>query len=227
MGIFNKITELIKNYELFLVDHPEGDFSEYGQWLSCKYADFENGAVHSNITTETQHHLEFYKQMPLERQFLTLLSRASRFIDFYIRKALEDTKVNSRLEFQFLISIKEMGEPRKTDVIYFNLTEISTGVETLKRLQNRGLIMDFADKQDKRIRRLVLTKLGNTVINEALKKFNILDNLVHSFGTEKDWKSFTPALLKFNEIHNRFYHVNRQKGFNEFSNKINNGDYES
>ena len=227
MSVFNRIHELIKNYELFLLDHPNGDFSGFGQWLSCKYADSDADTHQPSLTTEVSDHQEFYKQMPIERQFLTLLSRASRFIDFYIRKALEDTKVNSRLEFQFLISIKEMGEPRKTDVIYFNITEISTGVETLKRLQNRGLIQDFADKNDKRIRRLELTKTGKEVVEEALRKFNVLDKLAMAFGTENDWKNFIPSLMQFNEIHNNFYQSNRQKGFNEFANDIKNGDYEN
>lgn len=227
MSLINRISELLKNYELFLIDQPAGSFGDFGKWLSCRHVDIENSKIETNTTDEVSSHTEFYKQMPAERQFLTLISRASRFIDFYIRKALDDTELNSRLEFQFLISIKEMGEPRKTDVIYFNLSEISTGVETLKRLQNRGLIKDYADKDDKRIRRLILTKKGGKVIDEALKKFDVLDNLTKSFGTEQDWKSFIPVLVQFNDLHNGFYQSNRQKSFGDFSNKIIDADYEN
>lgn len=227
MSIFHRINELITNYELFLRDYPEGEFREFGAWLSGQYTGEENRNSPATLTAEARKHQEFYKQMPPERQFLTLLSRASRFIDFYIRKALEDTPLHSQLEFQFLISIKEMGKPRKTDVIYFNLTEISTGVETLKRLQQRGLINDLTDPHDKRIRRLVLTSTGNAVVKDALTQFNTLDHLVKAFGTEEDWKGFITALLRFNELHNSFYQHHRQKRFHEFAHKIRNGNYEN
>jgi DNA-binding MarR family transcriptional regulator len=153
--------------------------------------------------------------MPEPRQFLTLLSRSARFIDFYIKKSFESLPINSRLEFQFLITIKEMRNPRKTDVIYFNLVEISTGVETLNRLQKHDLIYDFPDEQDRRIKRLALTPKGKNLLDKALEKFDILDNLTRNFGVDDSWKNFIPSLMWFNDYHNQIYHQHRNLSFDE------------
>jgi DNA-binding MarR family transcriptional regulator len=198
------------------------DIHAFGRWLSslpvnpAESTEIKEGS----LSEETAGHLGFYKQMDSSRQFLTLLSRSARFIDLYIKKAFEGLDIGSRLEFQFLISIREMENPRKTDVIYFNLVEISTGVETLNRLQKNKLIRDFPDEQDKRIKRLALTPKGEELIALALKKFDSLDNLTRSFGKDDVWKSFIPSLMWFNDFHNEIYHKNRNKSFDEIMQAI-------
>jgi DNA-binding MarR family transcriptional regulator len=159
--------------------------------------------------------------MPEARQFLTMLSRATRFIDFYIKKAFEGIEISSIVEFQFLISVMEMKNPPKTDVIYFNLVEVSTGVETLKRLVKKGFLKENADTEDKRVKRVELTPDGYRVLKEALGKFQQLDQLVQGFGAEEGWKSFIPALLRFNELHNEIYYQNRGRNFDQLMDLIN------
>ncbi|MFN3557026.1 MAG: winged helix DNA-binding protein, partial [Bacteroidales bacterium] len=105
--------------------------------------------------------------------------------------------------------------PRKTDVIYFNLVELSTGVETLKRLQKSGLIRDFSDESDKRIKRLALTPEGSKVLTAALKKFKRLDDLANSFGSDGSWQEFIPSLMWFNDFHNEVYHKHKDKPFEQ------------
>ena len=140
MNKYIKIQELINRWGEFEQKTGSEDMADFGRWLSCNSPAKmeEQPKEQSALSEEAESHIDFYKKMPKGRQFLTLLSRASRFLDFYIKKAFEGTEISSRLEFQFLISIHEMKNPRKTDVIYFNLVELSTGVEVLKRMQKSG-----------------------------------------------------------------------------------------
>ncbi|TVQ18315.1 MAG: MarR family transcriptional regulator [Bacteroidetes bacterium] len=218
MDTYNKITQLISRWSEFEHKTGSSDMADFGRWLSCD--DEKRITEPAGVSPEADDHMTFYKQMPPARQFLTLLSRGARFLDFYLKKAFEGLEISSRLEFQFLVSIYEMKNPRKTDVIYFNLVELSTGVETLKRMQKNGLVTDFPDPADKRTKRLVLTAKGNEVLSAALKKFQWLDLLVNSFGSDDSWQAFSPSLMWFNDFHNEVYHKHKEKSFEQLMDLI-------
>lgn len=218
MDTYNKITQLISRWSEFEYKTGSSDMADFGRWLSC-HAE-KRKAEPAGVSSEAAGHLTFYKKMPPARQFLTLLSRGARFLDFYLKKAFEGLEISSRLEFQFLVSIHEMKNPKKTDVIYFNLVEISTGVETLKRMQKNGLVTDFSDPTDKRTKRLTLTAKGNEVLSAALKKFRFLDQLVNSFGSDDSWQAFIPSLMWFNDFHNEVYHKHKEKSFDQLMDLI-------
>ncbi len=217
MDKYKKVQELISLWDEFESKTGCEDFSDFGRWLhghNQNIAERDDSKI-AEISNEASSHLDFYKKMHDGRQFLTLLSRSSRFIDFYIKKALEGLAIGSRLEFQFLVSIFEMQNPRKTDVIYFNLVELSTGVETLKRMQRNGLVSDMPDPGDKRTKRLKLTEKGKNTLSQAMEKFGMLDQLAHSFGKDGSWKGFIPSLIWFNDFHNEIYHKHKDKPFDE------------
>jgi len=215
MNPYEKITRLIFRWSEFEHKTGSSEMADFGRWLSCNGGDEQFNTLSAGLSPETDNHLTFYKQMPPARQFLTLLSRASKFMDFYMKKAFEGLEITSRLEFQFLVSIHEMKNPRKTDVIYFNLVELSTGVESLKRLQKNGLLKEIPDKADKRIKRLSLTPEGNIVLMAALEKFHLLDELVNSFGSDGSWQTFIPSLMWFNDFHNEVHHRHKEKSFEQ------------
>ncbi len=219
---YSIIRQLISLWEEYENTVRQANFEGFGSWLTEREsgASCPNAVSSEDLSTETKSHLDFYREMPESRQFLTLLSRASRFIDFYLKKALEEIDLHSRLEFQFLVTIREMGNPGKTDVINFHLAEISTGVETLKRLIRRGLISESPDSEDKRVRRVSLTPEGEEVLERALGKFNLLDRLTGSFPSEEKWKSFIPDLLYFNDAHNVIYSGYREMDLEQLFEKL-------
>jgi DNA-binding MarR family transcriptional regulator len=220
---YHKIQELIELWSEFEENHSKTSFLDFGNWLTSVKQDKQTieDCSELDLLEESSDHVFFYKQMRAERQFLTLLSRAARFIDFYIQKAFEELPIKSRLEFQFLISVHEMNNPRKTDIINFNLVEISTGVETLKRLQKKGLIEDGSDENDRRVKRITLTTFGEKTVISALKRFDDLDKLVHTFDKENSWKSFIPVLMKFNDHHTNMYRENKEESFDTLLEKSN------
>jgi DNA-binding MarR family transcriptional regulator len=207
---YNRIKRLIDLLAEFEETNPGSGLAEFGSWLNCRQVSMELPEEPAKgVSGEVASHMTFYKEMPVQRQFLTLLSRASRFIDFYLKKAFEDISLDSKLEFQFLITIKEMGNPRKTDVIHFNLTEVSTGVEIIKRLKRKGFITEVTDNGDRRIRRVELTESGKNIIVKALEKLEKLDDLAYGFGDIEYWQKFISGLTRFNDYHNELYHEKR------------------
>jgi DNA-binding MarR family transcriptional regulator len=69
-----------------------------------------------------------------------------------------------------LQTIRKEKNPKKTEVIYANLFELSSGTDMLNRLQKRGLIKEYADKEDKRSKRIELTSKGEKVAAACVGK---------------------------------------------------------
>lgn len=94
---------------------------------------------------------------------LKIMGRISKLNLAYANKALRGTEVNQLEEFGMLVTIMQEIDPRKTDVIYANLQELSSGTDMLNRLKKRGLIREYDDANDKRSKRLTLTTKGQKV----------------------------------------------------------------
>ena len=59
-----------------------------------------------------------------------------------------------------LATIHPEKNPKKTEVIYANLFELSSGTDMLNRMKKRGLIKEYDDQVDKRSKRIELTPKG-------------------------------------------------------------------
>ncbi|NJM16967.1 MAG: hypothetical protein HC896_17750 [Bacteroidales bacterium] len=81
-----EIKELIALYGQFESMFPGETLQGFGKWLHNKESLTGPGLLGKGNLGEVSVHTEFYKKMPVERQFLTLISRSARFIDFYMKK---------------------------------------------------------------------------------------------------------------------------------------------
>ncbi len=114
-------------------------------------------------------------------------------------KALSGTGLTQIEEFGILVNIRQNINPRKTDVIYTNLFELSSGSDTLKRLQKRGLIREYVDEGDRRSKRLELTAKGEATLEQCHER--IVRNarmLLHDL--EDDDKKLCIQILKSVEV---------------------------
>jgi len=61
-------------------------------------------------------------------------------------------------------------KPRKTEVIYSMLLELSSGTDMLKRLSKKGFISEYDDEEDKRSKRVMLTAQGERIVGLCQQK---------------------------------------------------------
>jgi DNA-binding MarR family transcriptional regulator len=130
---------------------------------------------------------------------LKIIGRISKLNMNYANLALEGTGLNQIEEFGILLTIKQEKNPKKTEVIYANLFELSSGTDMLTRLKKRGLIREYDDEDDKRSKRIELTAKGEKVT--AACKVKILKNATMLMNdlTDDD-KQLCIQLLKNVEI---------------------------
>ena len=148
-----KLLELIKAFDEFLMTDTEGDLETFAFWL----------------LKQREHNTPPYDS-DLNRNLNYLLNRINRHSKILAKQYLAGLEINSLEEYCFLNSIKQLKNPSKSEVYEHTLTELATGQQMMRRLISLGLIEDFEDDYDKRVRRVRLTAKGHTVQTEAYKR---------------------------------------------------------
>jgi DNA-binding MarR family transcriptional regulator len=184
-----KTIELINRWGDFARVHPAGDIEDFCRhYLASKQQKETKGVLVGGVVPAISDGL-----------LLKIIGRISRLNMNYANLALEGTGVNQIEEFGILITIKQEKKPKKTEVIYANLFELSSGTDMLNRMKKRGLIKETDDLEDKRSKRLELTAKGEKAVDAC--KGRILKNAVMLMKdlTEDD-KQICIQLLKNVEI---------------------------
>jgi DNA-binding MarR family transcriptional regulator len=149
------------------------------------WADFETKYPKGSIEDFCRHHLARQRNRTVKGRLvggvippfndgllLKIFGRITKLNMFYANKALEGTEINQIEEFGVLATISQDINPRKTDVIYSNLLDLSSGSDMLNRLKKRGLIREYRDEKDKRSRRVELTVKGKRTMELCYEKIS-------------------------------------------------------
>jgi len=185
----NKTVELVNEWAKFEAKYPEGDVADFCRYHLARQERKEEkgmmvGGVIPNIT---------------DGLLLKIIGRIGKLNMHYASKALSGTGLSQIEEFGILVHIKQGGNPRKTDVIYANLYELSSGADTLKRLHKRGLVREYVDPEDRRSKRLELTARGEAAVEQCHDR--IVKNarmIMHDL--EEDDKKLCIQILKSVEV---------------------------
>lgn len=153
----NKTVELVNLWAQFEARYPDGDIEDFCRYtLIHQRESKQSGEMMGGIIPPVPHAV-----------LLKLIGRIHKINAAYGSAALEGTGLNQLEEMGMLLTIYQLKNPRKTEVIYSNLMELSSGTDMLNRLKNRGYLSETADKEDKRSKRLKLTPAGMAVIERA------------------------------------------------------------
>jgi DNA-binding MarR family transcriptional regulator len=106
----------------------------------------------------------------LNGALIKLISRIGKFQEIYANKALKGTGLDQIEEFGMMVTIFNLKDPIKSEAIFSNMLELSSGTNILERLKNKNIISEYADPEDRRVKRLRLTKQGETVLKDAKKQ---------------------------------------------------------
>ena len=150
----NKTVELVNTWAEFETRYPKGSIEDFCRHvLARQRSKTVKGKFVGGVIPPFNDGL-----------LLKIVGRITKLNMFYAQKALEGTEINQIEEFGVLATISQDGNPRKTDVIYSSLLDLSSGSDMLNRLKKRGLIREYRDDHDKRSRRVELTVKGKRVM---------------------------------------------------------------
>ncbi|HEX3933577.1 MAG TPA: hypothetical protein VHW43_02790 [Puia sp.] len=152
----NKTIELVKLWGAFEEQYPNGSLD-----------DFFRHRLASGIEKPPFPEAPGKLLPDLNGRLVILLRRIGKFHISYSNKALEGTGLDQMEEFGILVTIYNLGNPIKSEAIYNNIMELSSGTNMLNRMKRRGLVAEYADKEDGRVKRLKVTVKGVKALQTA------------------------------------------------------------
>ncbi|MFW6371722.1 MAG: MarR family winged helix-turn-helix transcriptional regulator [Bacteroidota bacterium] len=212
---------MIELYEEYEVTNRNDDLVSFARWIVNTLE--EEPAL--NLKTSREKNLAFLNEsspvlnsMDEKARFLELISRIARYHELYSRKALKDLVINTRLEFLVLQYINQLENAKKTELIYALNLEYTTGMDTIRRLINNGLLNEIPDESDKRAKLLVLTEDGARLLAQANKRMSEENKMFLSAINDNKWKKALAILEEIDDIHSSVFQNYSDRTFAELNN---------
>jgi MarR family transcriptional regulator, lower aerobic nicotinate degradation pathway regulator len=145
----NAITTLKKVVELFEIyteKNNDSGIEDFVLWLNKHL--FNENITNSDNTHSPDIHLTF------------LVSLLNKHYKNYTKKILAKSEISNAESYSFLYHLYLSDSFRKMELINMHQLEAPTGIEILKRLIAAKMISEFDDSNDKRAKRIKITKKG-------------------------------------------------------------------
>ncbi|NND08674.1 MAG: MarR family transcriptional regulator [Saprospiraceae bacterium] len=146
---YTLLKEVLAYVEEFQEGHSSNRIEDFTIWLNNKLFSHEPSDRRS-------HHddlLIAFKLMFLNKE----LKKQTKSI-------LSESNVSSIDEYSFLLHLDYIDSFRKMEIIGIHNLEAPTGIEIIKRLLKNKLIEEFPDKDDRRAKRIKVTRKGIRVL---------------------------------------------------------------
>jgi len=200
----NKTVELVKLWGAFEEKHPDATLE-----------DFFRHSLADRPKSEPRHDPEGKLIPNLDGKLIILLRRIGKFHIAYSNMGLASTELSQMEEFGILVTIYNEGNPIKSEAIFNNIMELSSGSNMLIRMIKKGLVTEYADPDDKRVKRLKVTAKGEQTLMTAKDiVLKVAEMMVHDLSDED--KQLCIQLLK--PIDRRFsgmYQKQKNKSFDD------------
>jgi hypothetical protein len=171
-----KTVELVNLWGDFEEKHPNAAIEDF-----CRY--------YLTISREKDNTRELFngdKPDNIPSTLGKLIVWLSRLATNYNVLALSEINIKHFEEFLLLNSVKILKEPKKTEAIYYNMIELSTGLNFLTSLKERGYITEYDDKLDKRSKRLKLTKNGEATLKKCYNQLHKVSGILLGDMSDED-----------------------------------------
>ena len=144
------ISDIIHWLELFSKENPENEMS------------LESFIIWLNSRLFAEHHdaQSIHGDDILDMELSFLLALQNRHYKVYAKRALGESELSSPEGFSFIYHLSLVDSYRKMELIKMHHIEPPSGIEVLKRLLKKELIVEFDDPDDKRAKRIRITDTG-------------------------------------------------------------------
>ena len=214
-AVLKQVIDLYEKYEL---ENKHLNLYDFVRWMTAKLNEEPEPDEKRVSKVSTESGISLINRFDDKARFLETTARIARYHEFYTRKALKDLIINTRLEYLFLQTVDRLEKAKKTDLINIYHLEYTTGMDTIRRLINNGLLFEVQDDSDKRIRLLVLSELGKNILMQSNKRMNDESTMFFTAISDNKWKKVLPVLEEIDEFHDSIYQKHSNKPFAELSN---------
>jgi DNA-binding MarR family transcriptional regulator len=191
---FSFIRQLLDFAEGFSEQNPGStDMNLFARWLDEQT---------STSSTKQKFHLpEMTPTETVESVIAKILIFLNRYARTYLKKALENTKVNSLDEFVFLVNLTHRGSVTKMELIERSRLDKPIGMEVWRRLLSAGFVEQETHETDKRSKKMTLTPAGKEALFGSIEVMNQVVGLLSGNLTQNEKLRLLELLQKLEDFH--------------------------
>ncbi len=188
----NKVVDLVNLWAAYEAENPDLTIEAF----CIKYlAENEQRPIHAADQYE----------IPINGQLAAMIGRLNKYASMYFKKALAHVGMDNLEDWIYLISLQDMGTPKKSELIYEMLSEFPSGIDIIKRLVKSDLVEEFPDEQDKRSKRLKITDKGTAVLFESFPYMEKVGSMAFDTMRESEKTMVLNALKRLDNFHTQHY----------------------
>ncbi|HEY8930063.1 MAG TPA: hypothetical protein VIM55_12770 [Mucilaginibacter sp.] len=204
----NKTVELVKLWGAFEERYPEATLEDF-----FRHSLAASGKVDPRPEPDG-------KLVPdINGKLIILLRRIGKFHIAYSNKALEGTELGQMEEFGILVTIYNEGSPIKSEAIFNNIMELSSGNNMLIRMKKRGLVAEYDDAEDRRVKRLKVTPKGEQTLMLAKDRVLKVARMMMHDLTDEDKRLCLQLLKPVDRRFSGLFQKQKNKSFEEVYNE--------
>lgn len=207
----NKTVDLVTRWANFTEKHPDASIDDFCRhYLITKR---ENKNINKLFSGEG---------LPPDNKIILtkLVNRISKLNLLYFNLIVPEIGLEHIDEFQFLVTISNLKNPMKTEVINHNFSELSTGLLVIERLKKRKYVTEYSNPDDKRSKRLKITGKGQEVLNECFIRLRRIHEMMYYDLSEDDIKLCIQLLQGIEIKFSKLWHSHKGKSFDIAYNEV-------
>lgn len=218
---YQSLKKLIEFWEQYEEETDQPEMLEFSEWLNNRIKQnpgLNHKESRKKVRNEVPNNLLVLKTLDEPARFMEYTSRISRLHEFYTKKFLIELPINNRIEFLFLYTVNEKTTAKKTELINAHLLDYTTGMDTIKRMVNNGLLEEAPDETDKRAKLIGITPEGKKVLGQAQKRVNDEIQMFLACISMNKWKKTLSVFEEINDFHSEVYQTHNDKNAAEMAN---------
>ncbi|MEM1326931.1 MAG: MarR family winged helix-turn-helix transcriptional regulator [Bacteroidota bacterium] len=181
-----KIKQLIDYWASYRAKYNDDSLSLFGQWLA------QQPVSKQKKSSDQQEQLN-----QLGHHF----GRLANFSQLWAKLAFQELPIRHFEDFVILSHVYYQKNPTKNELATVLVNEKSTVFEIIKRLIKEGVLSEHKDKEDKRTRRVELTKEGKGVFEHARVQSAKVAKLLVGHSSDSDIQSMFEKFRELDHFH--------------------------
>lgn len=191
---------LIQAWEAFLAQHPRGSLEQFAHWLLQRRSASSKATSEQVSSTYREERQTEYGFSESNSRAPELFWRLSKILKVYTKPILEAEGLKSQDEFAILTHIHQVEECAKKEAVETHFIDSSTGIDMIKRLIKRGLLMDRVAPHDRRARLVQLSPEGERLLGRIYQRLAQLPEVLVDMTAEEQ-KRFIEQLQRLDDTH--------------------------
>lgn len=203
MKSYQLIHQLISLVAQLEQENPEREVSirDFAGFLLNKVGEPTDSVVNNEVRFGHNDADALERAYRLDNNIGRLFVFMSRYAKFYIKKALEDTPLQSGEDFTALAILLTHDHLSKSELIGHNLQEKTSGTEVIRRLITANLVKQWDDVNDKRSKQIGITDEGKALLQRVFTDMNYVGTIITGKLTTAEKLTLQHLLQKLESFH--------------------------